>query len=758
MRRPIALPAAFFLAAAAAISAQQAQPPTFRSRTELIIVDAVVVDQDGNAVRGLKASDFALTDRKKPQRIETFEEVTHERPDRANPAVAGLSMLPLTLKRDVASNTTVQADRLIMVVIDDLHIWKGRTEKAKALARDIVTRLGDEASMAIVFTSREGGTEVTQDRSGLLAAIDRMTARQTFRRPHHGWLYPGVGFIDPGASSDARLDKLNTAAKVSLQDINDNEQYVQTLKDAANLLIHEDRRRKAFVVISEGIGTDLSFLQGGGSAQATIVGEPELATTVAGSGWAAVMNALRKANAALYAIDPRGKVRAEDMMLESWPPPDCAACMNPPGPDPGPTGTTSIAPMRDQPRERVTSREDSQFAWENPVRMAQSGLGFQAEAFGGFAVTDTDDLTGGLNKILEDLDHYYLLGFYPTDTSSKEAHPVGLTVVGHPEYTIRFRRGYTPDSPSAATKEARNKDPLVELASGVMPKSDLPLRLTAMPLPGAFLGPEGRLGKEVSVVVALEVTAPVNLMKEADKKLRDDVTYSVMVVDGKKAKVAQRTGRSASFSMSVKDPSKPEPDQVTYQIPLTIDLVPGRYQLRASAMSKKLNKGGSVYIDVTVPEFSKSPLALSAIAIGFADGARVPVGRTTTRTVSYGMPGRFTPPDQVVPLAQEQARNNRNPLPFEPTLSREFDRSDVLATYFEVARKDTSSTVALEIRLLDSNNEPQLRFDRILSPRDRGTINLRIPLEKLAPGAYVLRVTAGDSSNKATTETGFIVR
>jgi hypothetical protein len=481
-----------------------------------------------------------------------------------------------------------------------------------------------------------------------------------------------------------------------------------------------------------------------------------------------MMQSMRRSNVALYAIDPRGKVRAEDLMLESWPPPDCAVCMNPPAPDPGRSGTNSTPPLLSRPDNRVQQREDSQFAWENPVRLAQSFLTNTARAMGGFAVTDTDDLTGGLSRILEDLDHYYLLGFYPTDpVDDTRSHPVGVTVPGHPEYKIRFRRGYTPDAPP---KPLKSKDPLAELVTSVMPKSDLPLRLTAMPLPAT--------GKAVSVAVALEVTAPVNVMKEADKKLRDDINYSVMVVDEKKAKVSQRTGRSASFSLRATDPTRPEPDQVTYQIPLTIDLAPGRYQLRASAMSKKLDKGGSVYLDLTVPDFSKAPLGLTTIALGFDGGPRVPVGRTASPGVPLipaggGMiaqqpargaspyqplPPSQTLPGQDMPPAQARAQNNRNPLPFEPTLSREFEQADVLATYFEVARKDRNSTVALAIRVLDANAAVRLSYDRIVAPNESGKIALRIPLESLSPGAYVIRVTGGDSSNKATTETGFIVK
>ena len=743
MRRQIALPAAFvLLCCTAGLPAQQA---TFRSRIELVHIDAVVVDKDGNAVRGLKATDFALTDRKKPQTIANFEEISHERSANA----IAVPTLPPTLRLDVATNTTVQADRLVMVFVDDLHIWKGRTDKAKALARDIVTKLGTQASMAVIFTSRVGSTQVTQDRSELLAAIDGMQARQTFRRPHQGFLMQKAAIVDPSASADVKFDAINTAQRASLQDFEDNLQYITTLQDAAKMLLREDNRRKAFVVISEGMMVDMASLSSGASHLTEIVGQAsDPSTTPQQSanrneemGMLALRDmtdAFRRSNVALYAIDPRGKVRPEDMMLESWPPIDCAVCTNPPNvPDPG---------------ERVPSREDSQFAWSNPVRLAQEGLGLMSEAAGGFAVTDTDDLTGGLNRILEDLDHYYLLGFYPSDVSGSATHPVDLAVPGHPDYKVRFRRGFTIDAPKPPLK---SKDPLLELATSVMPRSDLPMRLTAQPLVG--------IDKKSSVVVALEITAPVGQMKESDAKLRDDVTYQVMVIDEKKAKVTQREGRAAKFSMVARDPSKPEPDAVTYQIPITIDLNPGRYQLRASAISRKLDKGGSVYLDITVPDFSKTPLALSRIALGFGDGSRVAVGRTTTRTVQAApRPGMAMSPgttaETTLPPAQERAQNNRNLLPFEPTLDRVFSHTDELRVYFEVARANEKSTVAMTITVLDAENQPLLAFERSVAPNAPGKIALRIPLEKFGPGAFVLRVAATDSRNVATAETGFIVK
>jgi VWFA-related protein len=672
----IALPAAFcLLLFATALPAQQA---TFKSKIELVRIDAVVVDKAGHAVRGLTQRDFALTDRKKSQSIDMFEEISHEPGATANAASA--PAFPLTLKLDVATNTTIQADRLVMVMIDDLHIWKGRTDKTKDLARDIVTKLGNQASMALIFTSREGSTEITQDRSELLAAIDGMKARQTFRRPHQGFLDQKPAYVapeDPNYTSKKNI-AMNTAQQVSLQDFQDNLQYLKTLQDAAAMLFGEDQRRKAFVVISEGMSADMALIAKGATGDAGTAdisgagivdlggaGRVDIAGTkqsiengakdVGADATIDMMNAMRRSNVALYAIDPRGKVRSEDMMLESWPPPDCAVCNNP------------FVPEVPVVTERMPLREDLQDRRHNPVRMAQDSLVDTAEGSGGFAVTDTDDLTGGLNRILEDLDHYYLLGFYPTDTSNaNRSHPVGLTVPGHPEYTIRFRRGYTPDAPPAP--RPKNKDPLAELAAGVLPKSDLPLRLTALPLIGT--------GKTSNVAIAFEVTAPVGLMKEADSKLRDDVTYSVLVVDDKKSKVTQRTGRAATFSLQARDSSKPMPDSVTYQIPLTLDLVPGLYQLRASAMSKKLDKGGSVYLDITVPDFSKA-LSLSGMALGFADGARVPVGRTTIRTVVAGAKPGQAAVETTLPPAQARAlgQTDQNRLPFEPTLSRELART-----------------------------------------------------------------------------------
>lgn len=704
-------------------AARQKPQATFKSSIELINVDVVVVDKDGNAVRGLTQKDFALTDRKKPQTISTFEEVSHER---LAAAAAPAAALPPTLRMDVVSNQSVQADRLVMVVVDDLHIWKGRTDKAKALARDVVTKLGAQASMALLFTSGDHSTQVTQDRSQLLTAVETLQGRQSWRRPHQAIDSQRAAAISADGDSMAALSTVGTSQETSLQDFEDNMRQFTTMQDAAKMLRGEDQRRKAFVLITEGIDKALNGIFDASvtpcetvSMQSPCYHDRALRD---------MMEQLRRASVATYALDPRGKVKPEDMPLELHP---------------APIGGDAV------------------FRWNNPIRRAQDGLGFLTEASGGFAVTDTDDLTGGLQHIIEDIDHYYLLGFYPADPSGGDKYrPLAVTVPGHPDYTLRFRHGYTPAAPPAPPK---NKDPLVALAAGVMPRSDLPLRLTALPLVGK--------GKTSTVAIALEVTAPTGLMKDADSILRDDVTYSVLVVDDKKAKVTSRTGRAAKLSLRGQNGGAEMPDSVTYQIPLTLDLEPGRYQLRASAMSKKLDRGGSVYLDVTVPDFSKTPLALSGIALGYADGARVPVGRTVSESAARGSGagpvmgssrilggGRSMGGNLAPPTSQGPAKAADNRLPFEPSLSREFANTDTLRAYFEVARKDTSTTVRMAVTVLDKGNHTVMALDRAVLPGEAGHVDLRIPLAPLGAGAYRIRVTATDSHAVATTETGIIVK
>ena len=210
-----------------------------------------------------------------------------------------------------------------------------------------------------------------------------------------------------------------------MQTFSDNMRQYKTLQDAARMLGGGDTRRKAFVLVSEGIGKDLSGIFGamrpqgiapqGGLEYAS--GNLEALTEIPPTSYhdfalIDMMEAMRRSNVTSYAIDPRGKVESKDLALECFPAPHAG---------------------NDQCSEGLTD-------WNSPVRQAQHGLEMISDASGGFAVTNTDDFTWGLGRIVDDLDHYYLIGFYPSDTKGKGYRLLDVKVPGHPDWRLRFRR------------------------------------------------------------------------------------------------------------------------------------------------------------------------------------------------------------------------------------------------------------------------------------------------------------------------------
>ena len=140
-----------------------------------------------------------------------------------------------------------------------------------------------------------------------------------------------------------------------------------------------------------------------------------------------------------------------------------------------------------------------------------SGLSILSEASGGFAVTNTNDFTGGLERIVEDLDHYYLLGFYPSDQKGTGYRPARRARPDHPDWTLRFRHGYMPGRTAAGRRRTATR----WRAVGRCPARRATCRcgLTAIPLPGAT--PDD----DAPVALALEVTAPVRALRDTDGKL-----------------------------------------------------------------------------------------------------------------------------------------------------------------------------------------------------------------------------------------------
>jgi VWFA-related protein len=528
----------------------------------------------------------------------------------------------------VASNATANSDRLIIIVLDDLH-FSGKTDQVKAIAREVVTRLGPEATLALVTTSGAFGVEPTEDRARLLEEIDAFIDKFT-----PGKRVGGRVIHQPHLGSVRSPTDLGWFFANMIQ--------YKVLQDVAARIRADDGRRKAFIWISG--GNDGAAGNAGGLAD----------------GWykmsqAGALHSLRRSGVVTYGVA---------------------------------TGDFGSKPLDE----------------------------ISAET-GGF-VLRSNQFDQDVSRLLADLDHYYLLGFAARTETAGEYRPLEVRVL-RPGLTVRHRRGYVAGPAAVALK---NRDRLAQLAEGVLPDTNLPLRLTALPVP-----PSGRQRSQMAI--ALEVLSERVPIVDADARLRDTLAYSVWAVDLRRKKATRHVARQVSLVLEDTAESARAAGPVRYQVHTRLELPPGRYQLRASATSERLRTGGSVFLETTMPEYRREALDLGGILIAYADGPRV---------ARVGDPWPTTFP------------------PLQPALDREFAPTDTLRVVCDLFAPPKASG-RLTAALFDEDGRlVRTLVERDLSAQPSG-VDVIVPLGDLR-GRYVLRVEVAGAAAGVRREVAFSVR
>ncbi len=225
-----------------------------------------------------------------------------------------------------------------------------------------------------------------------------------------------------------------------------------------------------------------------------------------------------------------------------------------------------------------------------------------AENTGARAVINTNDFEPGLSAVFQENASYYLLGFQQP-AGAKPGSLRKLEVrVNRPNVIVRTRNGYETAKPEVARRAAES--PLGAALAGVLPKADLPLQMSAVPL----ALPDKR---ESAVAIIVGVRQPI---REAGVRHVEkvDLQVSAFNVEGKsfgskrlRADVTLRAGATGLAE---------------YEVLSRLDLRPGRYQLRIAANVGSLSTGGSLYYDVDVPDVGSTPLAMSGLMLGVEPG------------------------------------------------------------------------------------------------------------------------------------------
>lgn len=132
-------------------------------------------------------------------------------------------------------------------------------------------------------------------------------------------------------------------------------------------------------------------------------------------------------------------------------------------------------------------------------------------------------------------------------------------------------------------------------------------------------------------------------------------------------------------------------------------------------------------------------MSISGLALGYADDGRVLVA--------------------PVPSGPGLRAATLRPagLPLTPSVNRLFSRTDTLRLYFEVTSTSGEPPRAL-IEVLNAGNHAVHAASPVLSGSDHWRVDTPLPLEALAPGPYIIRVTATGSAKTIRRETGIVIR
>jgi VWFA-related protein len=401
-------PAVIALLAAPALA--QGQPPvSFPSAVELIIVDAVVVGDDGRPVAGLTRDDFVVKEDGKLQEVVSFESfAVEDGPAAPSPAPASA----------VASNQApeVRSARAFVILLDDLGLAMRDAEETRRAVSAFLRRSlreGDEVVLGTTSGEYWWKARMPEGREDALAVVARLRGRFTEPAFSFDRMTDYEAFaINQISSRNLVFDRVRArwaAANLCREPMC--EQMVRSRavdldgarRNRLKATLHALRRAVEALAPIRGRKSLMFFSRG-------FVEDPE-------AGLRDVAASAQRANAAVYFIDARG--------LQAMPGTMSASEGGPP-PDPRQMGAMLF-------EENLESGGAQALALET----------------GGLTVRNTNDLAAGAERVAGESRVYYLLGFHPPPgKAAAQWRKLSVEVKGK-GLKVRARRGYALGGPAA---------------------------------------------------------------------------------------------------------------------------------------------------------------------------------------------------------------------------------------------------------------------------------------------------------------------
>jgi len=228
---------------------------------------------------------------------------------------------------------------------------------------------------------------------------------------------------------------------------------------------------------------------------------------------------------------------------------------------------------------------------------ASEGAESLAADTGGFSVKNTNDLLGGIKRIADESQSYYLVGYNSSNTARDGRFRKIQVKVAGKGLKVRARKGYY--APLEGGKAADRKpgvDPNIQAAlDSPYEQEDVPLRMTSYVMGETLLG-------KASVVVAADVDVAKFGFEEKDARLHDTLEYLLVVAH-------RESGEYFRYDQKVEMKLRPETrdrlNRTWYGVVKDFELAPGGYQAKIVVRDKNTGKIGTVVHEFEVPDLTQ---------------------------------------------------------------------------------------------------------------------------------------------------------
>jgi len=340
-----------------------------------------------------------------------------------------------------------------------------------------------------------------------------------------------------------------------------------------------------------------------------------------------------------------------------------------------------------------------------------------ADESDGRAIVNRNDLTLAMKQIVRDSSAYYLLGYNSTQTPTDgKFHEIKVRV-RRPGLQVRARKGYWALSPTESASALAPAKP------GPPKAVESALAAISQPSRGrlirTWIGTERGENGRTKVTLVWEPTPPVagEVARESDRPARVAVTATgsdfAPYFRGRVPSAATPPGPGSSSTAA-----SAVPRVITFEVP------PGAMQLRLAVESSSAEVLDSETREITVPDMTSPDVALGTPEIFRARTAR----------------------------ELQQLKTDPRPV---PTAVREFSRTDRLLVRVR-AYGPAAAAPTLTARLLNRTGAPMSTLE-FASPAAGIDPTIEVPLAGLAPGEYLIEVTAGEPGAGVQELVGFRV-